>query len=115
MPAKFCLDCGELFTPTPEESSRCGDCGETRRLQRNARPKDNTTMRGLGQAHRVRARAVVAAAQVCAMCGRPPTKADPLTADHTIPRSQGGADSPLRAVHRSCNSRAGGRLPRSKQ
>jgi 5-methylcytosine-specific restriction endonuclease McrA len=115
MPAKFCLDCGELFTPTPDESSRCGDCGAERTMRINARPKRNTTQRGLGAAHRARAQAVLATAQVCAICGRPPTKQDPLTADHTIPRSQGGGDSPLRAAHRSCNSRAGAQLPRSKR
>ena len=108
MPAKFCLDCSELTT----NGSRCPDCEEQRTARRNARPKGNTTQRGLGQAHRVRAKAVIAAAQVCAMCGMPPTQEDPLTADHTIPRAQGGVDSPLRAVHRSCNSRAGGRLSR---
>lgn len=111
MPAKFCLGCGELT----RNGSRCEECTEEWTARRNARPKANTTKRGLGHAHRMRAQAVVAAAQVCAECGQPPTKEDPLTADHTIPRSQGGADSPLRAVHRSCNSRAGGRLPRSKQ
>lgn len=111
MPAKFCLDCRELTT----DGSRCRDCAEQRTMQRNARPKRNTTQRGLGQAHRVRAKAVLAAAQVCEMCGQPPTKEDPLTADHTIPRSQGGVDSPLRAVHRSCNSRSGGQLPHNNR
>lgn len=106
MPAKFCLDCRELTT----NGSRCEDCQQERTARINARPKPNTTKRGLGQAHRARALAVVAAAQVCGMCGRPPTKDDPLTADHTVPRSQGGGDSPLRAAHRSCNSRAGGSL-----
>jgi hypothetical protein len=78
----------------------------------NARPKPNTTQRGLGAAHRARAKALLAVAQVCEICGRPPTPTDPLTADHTTPRSQGGAESPLRAVHRSCNSRDGATLRR---
>jgi 5-methylcytosine-specific restriction endonuclease McrA len=111
MPAKFCLDCGELT----RNGSRCEDCDTERTARRNARPKANTTQRGLGHAHRARAKAVLAAAQVCEMCGMPPTTADPLTADHTIPRSRGGGDSPLRAVHRSCNSRAGAQLQHDKR
>jgi len=111
MPAKFCLDCGELT----RDGSRCTDCQQERTARINARPKANTTQRGLGAAHRARAKAVLEAAQVCAICGRPPTKADPLTADHTTPRSQGGGESPLRAAHRSCNSRAGGQLSRSQR
>jgi len=111
MPAKFCLDCGELT----RDGSRCTDCQQERTARINARPKGNTTQRGLGAAHRARAKAVLEAAQVCAICGQPPSKADPLTADHTIPRSQGGGDSPLRAAHRSCNSRAGGQLSRSQR
>lgn len=109
MPAKFCLDCGELT----RDGSRCADCQQERVARINSRRKRNTTARGLGHAHRVRAKAVVDAAQVCAICGRPPTPDDPLTADHIIPRSKGGTDGPLRAAHRSCNSRRGARLSAS--
>lgn len=55
------------------------------------------------------ARRVVQAADVCALCGRPPTPTDPLEADHIVPLALGGASTPdnLRATHKSCNSRRG--------
>lgn len=109
MPAKFCLDCGELFTPTPDESSRCGDCAAEWTMRRNARPKRNTTARGLGYAHRVKAKAVVAVAQACARCQQPPTPDNPLTAHHTTARAKGGGDSPMVALCRRCNSSIGDR------
>lgn len=110
MPSKFCLDCRALFTVEPGGSaSRCPPCqaGVTTRM--NSRPKANTTARGLGAAHRAKAKAVVEAAQVCALCGMPPTPGDPLTAHHTQARAKGGQDSPMVAAHRSCNSRVGDR------
>lgn len=58
-------------------------------------------------ADRTLARKVAASAEVCAICGRPPTPADPLTLDHRVPVSAGGTSSPgnVQAAHRSCNSR----------
>jgi 5-methylcytosine-specific restriction endonuclease McrA len=52
---------------------------------------------------------------VCWRCGKPGTLADPLTADHVIPRAHGGADARhnMRAAHSSCNKRAGATAPRS--
>jgi 5-methylcytosine-specific restriction endonuclease McrA len=52
---------------------------------------------------------LVARSYVCAICGKPPTPTDPLTADHITPRLLGGPDHPTnyRAAHRTCNSRRG--------
>ena len=52
---------------------------------------------------------VLAEEWLCWRCGKPGTLADPLTADHVIPRAHGGADARhnMRAAHSSCNKRAG--------
>lgn len=102
MPMKFCLECGTLTA----NGSRCETCAPIAATRRAAR-RGSTKERGLGGTHRRAAEKVVQAATECAMCGKPPTEADPLTADHIIPRAAGGVDSPLRAVHQSCNSRRG--------
>jgi ribosomal protein S14 len=54
-------------------------------------------------------RALLATATACWICGQPARPGDPLTADHIIPRSQGGGSSlgNLAPAHRSCNSRRG--------
>lgn len=112
MPMKFCIEptCKQLFKVEPGGStSRCEDCQAGLDARMSARPKGNTTQRGLGYAHRVRARAVVAAAQVCSRCGQPPTPANPLTGHHTTARARGGQDSPMVALCRSCNSSVGDR------
>ena len=103
MPKRFCLDCTQLT----DNGSRCKPCQA--RLMRNVNAKRGTTkQRGLGGTHRRAAEKIVKAAKYCAICGNEPTESDPLTADHVIPRSRGGSeDSPLIAVHRSCNSRRG--------
>lgn len=102
MPMKFCLDCNRLT----DNGSRCPDC-QTKFNTRQSARRGTTKARGLGGTHRRRAEGVVKAAAYCAICGKPPTPTDPLTADHIVPRALGGVDSPLRAVHRSCNSRRG--------
>lgn len=59
------------------------------------------------------ARQVVRAADVCALCGQPPTPTDPLEADHIVPLALGGAAlalDNLRAAHKSCNGRRGAQL-----
>jgi len=112
MPAKFCLDCGELT----RDGSRCADCQQERTARINARPKGNTTARGLGWMHQKRTRELLKQpGLVCVRCGLPGTPDDPLTGGHTVDRSRGGVDSPLRPEHRSCGSRAGAQLRRSKQ
>jgi 5-methylcytosine-specific restriction endonuclease McrA len=65
----------------------------------------NTTRRGYGHQHQQRARKAIAQHPWCSRCGA----TDDLTADHTIPISQGGTDSPLTVLCRSCNSSRGDR------
>jgi 5-methylcytosine-specific restriction endonuclease McrA len=100
MPKRFCLDCPMLIDTA--SGSRCAEHQAAYDRRRNA-GRGTTKQRGLGGSHRRNAEKIVTAAQVCAICGRPPTPTDPLQADHTVPRSLGGKDSPLRPVHRSFN------------
>lgn len=85
-----CLDCRRRFPGHPSDA-RCPRCKAGRKAQRNAEA--------------ARSLATVVAASVCAICGDPPTATDPLTADHVVPLSRGGFGGPMRAAHRSCNSR----------
>lgn len=50
---------------------------------------------------------------VCQYCGRQGTREHPLTVDHVVPRSAGGANSWLNTVAAcySCNHRKAGRTP----
>lgn len=89
MPKRLCLaGCGRLTT-----ASRCEVCSQP--------------LRRLRRAERSIAAAVVASADVCAICGEPPTADDPLTLDHIVPVSRGGRAEPrnVQAAHRTCNSR----------
>ena len=93
----LCIDCGVVTSAT-----RCRPCQQNRKRVRNR----NTA----------RARAVVAASPVCALCGA--TK--DLTADHVQPLARGGSNAgPQRVLCRPCNSRLGGALagnqPRGRQ
>ncbi len=75
-----CLGCGRLTT-----RSYCSFCGKT-------------TRRGLGADHRRRARRI-RYATTCHICGMPGSWTDlddPLTADHVVPRADGGRWSELR-------------------
>jgi 5-methylcytosine-specific restriction endonuclease McrA len=105
MPVKFCLGCHELTT----NGSYCEKCQEGRDAAQNSRPRYSQA-RGLGSRHRARAKAVVAAAQVCERCGKEPTPDNPLTAHHVVARAKGGDDTtPLVALCRRCNSSIGDR------
>lgn len=109
MPAKFCLGCRTLT----RNGSRCEACQADVDARANARPKGNTTARGLGWEHQRKARALLRQPDlVCVRCGRPGTADDPLTAGHSEDRSRGGRDSALQPEHRSCGSRAGAELRR---
>jgi 5-methylcytosine-specific restriction endonuclease McrA len=61
------------------------------------------------QSYRQNRQAVLSAATVCALCGKPPTPDDPLTVDHIVPLVHGGThhSGNLRPAHSSCNSRRG--------
>jgi 5-methylcytosine-specific restriction endonuclease McrA len=95
-----CLTCGR---PT-RNGSRCevhtkGWPAQTR----------SPAERGLGADHRRIAKQVLAEESRCWICGRLPTRSDPLVADHVVPRSRGGQNvrSNYHAAHASCNRKRG--------
>lgn len=97
-----CLSCGALTTNRP---ARCN---------LHKRTKASTAERGLGSDHRRLAKQVLAEATSCHLCGQPGHKddpADPLEADHLVPRSKGGQNvlSNYAAAHASCNRSRGNR------
>jgi len=51
------------------------------------------------------------------LCGEGEREGDPWTADHIVPRRDGGSDGidNLQRAHRSCNSSRGARMPRSRR
>lgn len=99
MGSKPCLDCGTL---SPD--SRCRPCALGRERERDQR-RGTRQQRGLDTTYDRNRRILLAEAQVCAVCGRPGTDGDPLTAGHITPRSQGGGNGMdnLRAEHASFN------------
>jgi 5-methylcytosine-specific restriction endonuclease McrA len=94
MPARRCLDCQyPIFS-----GSRCDNCKRLWKARRDAEAPI--------------AKALVAAASVCAKCGKPGTSKDPLTADHkNVPFIRGGKLTPnnSQVLHRTCNTRKGTR------
>ena len=83
---RSCLGCGVKIP----SGSRCVTCG-------------NTTARGLGAAWQRLARQVIREQPWCYWCGA----TSDLTADHLVPRSQGGNNvrSNIVTACRTCNSR----------
>lgn len=125
MPRRFCLGCRALFDAGSTGTLRCPDCQAAAGARRNARP--GSSSRGLGWAFSARKAADrdYQAAILCqcpgsgsplgcsrhaGTCGEPFTAENPKTADHVVPRSQGGGDGPILAMCRRCNSSKGGRL-----
>lgn len=91
--------CHERTTTT-----RCAIHERAYQALRNARRGDAYT----SPEYKAERRRVLAMATVCELCGEAPTRRDPLTADHIVPRAHGGGVvGNLRAVHRSCNSARG--------
>jgi len=83
-----------------------------RKQARNARPRPTTTERGYGWDYQ-QARAELPLAP-CARCPEPYTADDPPTTDHVVSVAHGGTHKDgLVWVHRSCNSRRGGRTRRT--
>lgn len=95
---------------------RCGKCRNLhttgRRLcpsceQARQRARPTAAQRGLGYDHQKAAAAVLEGATECAICHRPPTAGDPLTAGHIEDRQSGGGNerSNYQPEHQSCNFR----------
>lgn len=101
---------GALFDLDATQALTCPVCHPHARRRRNNPPgRASAAERGYGNAWRVLSRQVTEGKTHCGECGREFTKDNPATADHIIPRAQGGADelANLRCVCRSCNSRRG--------
>lgn len=79
--------------------SRCSEC---------ARP--SARERGYTREWDAISRQVVAAAGACARCGHTGDRANPLTTDHVVSKSDGGSDDlgNLRCLCRRCNAIKGG-------
>jgi len=125
MPQRWCADCGQLFDKAATGTQRCPGCQAQADQARRARGRvyDNTIRqrpgpreRGYDAAYDRARRQLLAAARVCHWCGNPFTPADPATADHLTPVSQGGrAADRMVAAHRSCNSRRGGQMRKRRR
>jgi hypothetical protein len=113
MPMRWCLSCGQLFDMASNPGKqRCKPCQTANDRQRDQK-RGTAAQRGYGADHRKRAAAVLAGATQCCYCGKPPAADDPFVACHVYAQSRGGPkDGPLAAGHRSCNSRAAGKLNR---
>lgn len=96
-PPTRCGQCRNLHTTGRR---LCGDC---ERVRQRGRP--SSSQRGLGYDHQQAAAQVLAGASECAICHRPPTAADPLTAGHILDRQLGGSNDPsnYQPEHASCN------------
>lgn len=121
MPKRWCIEpgCRKLFDADSTGTLRCPACQATATARRNARP--SSSQRGLGWAFTVRkaadenyqhaTRCQCPGCPRCGSgCGEPFTAANPKTGGHAVPRSRGGADGPILAICRACNSSDGGRL-----
>lgn len=99
MALKACLDCGTLSPAT-----RCPPCARARDNTRYAR-RGTRQQRGLDTEYDRNRAIILASATVCAICGRPGTPTDPLTAGHITDRQHGGTNAltNLRAEHASYN------------
>jgi hypothetical protein len=129
MPMRWCIcrgcpacgdGCGQLYDLDTTATQRCPPCQAEATRRRNARPSSSS--RGLGWtfSRRKQNDRGYQAAATCqctgchwhgsGLCGRTFTASNPKTGGHTVPRSQGGSTSAIRAVCRSCNSSDGGTL-----
>jgi 5-methylcytosine-specific restriction endonuclease McrA len=92
---------------TPTIGPRC----DAHTKRKPSAPRESSTARGLGAAHRRIRDQVLAEETTCWLCGGPPTADNPLEADHIVPRSKGGKTerSNYRAAHATCNRSRGNR------
>lgn len=110
-----CLTCNKLYDLDTAPGRRCPGCQQATDRARD-KARGSPAQRGYGAEHRRKAKAVLDGAQQCCYCGGSPTPDDPFVACHVYAQSRGGSpNGPLAAGHRSCNSRAAGKLNRKKR
>ena len=109
MLVRLCPACGRQLPAVPHTRGKCRDC-----QREYDRKRGKTRARGYDSEHKRLAKLAIARSPVCVDCG----KTEDLTADHIVPRSQGGLNVLTNyAVRcRSCNvarrNREGGFLTR---
>jgi 5-methylcytosine-specific restriction enzyme A len=105
MPLRPCLDCG-----TPTRGTRCPPCSAVRARARDV-IRGNRHQRGYDSTWTRTAARTIASARQCVDCGTAGSRDNPLSADHVIPKAQGGTDDPsnLAVRCRRCNSAKGAR------
>lgn len=105
MALKPCLDCGKLSQDTrcPVHTAQVNRARDQRRGTRQ--------QRGLNAEYDRNRATLLANVTVCAVCGRPGSPDDPLTAGHVTDRRNGGGNGldNLRAEHASFNYSQGKR------
>lgn len=106
MPLRECLDCRNLT----RNGTRCPTCQAAKQRARDQQ-RGTTTQRGLGWDHQQAARQILDGAELCAVCGLPPTPTNPLEAGHRQARANGGTNklTNYQPEHRSCNRSKGSR------
>lgn len=115
---------GVLFNMDDTGTLKCPPCQQQATAARNARPSGS--QRGLGWAFSKRKRndqnyqqasrcQCPGCPQHRGVCGETFTVDNPKTAGHVVARSRGGADGPILAVCRRCNSSDCGRLAHERR
>src|SRR5688572_18471246 len=105
MALRVCLEPG---CPTPTSRTRC-TLHERLRQRRRGTPAE----RGYDGRYQRARKALLAVADLCAWCGLPPRRDDPLTADHVVPLALGAAPTAISwprtgaATARTANVRRG--------
>ena len=122
MPRRFCIEivngepCAAIFDG-PTQRCPPHQAAADKRRNTDAPGRTSATQRGYGAEWRRVSAQVIAASKVCHWCGEQPTKDNPMTADHIVPRALGGtnARSNLVGACRRCNSARGGKTRRKRR
>lgn len=95
-------------TRTPLKRA-CANCGASCHHSPCPRCTSGRTLTHHDADYRRNRKIILASATHCALCGKPPTPTDPLTADHIQPLTAGGTHAlpNLQAAHGSCNKSHG--------